>query len=346
MATDVPRLALLILPLLSLLCSGLVVRGAIGYAHRRGMLDQPGQRRSHIAPTPRGGGIGIILAALVFLPVCLRLLPAPLPSAETLALCIGLALVAGTGWWDDHRPLPVLPRLAIQSLAVLILGMAMVADGLPILWLPLLLAAGVGSTNLHNFMDGIDGLLAQQALFVFAGAALLAMGVQAWALAGASLVMLAACLGFWLFNRPPARIFMGDVGSGALGFFVFALAALLWRERTALAWPLATLSASFITDAGLTLAVRIWRGRRWYSAHREHLYQWLVRKGATHRQVGIGYAMWNLAVCAPLAALAWCESGKGWWPCIAAYALTAAAWARLKRRCLRRVPTGDRHVNA
>lgn len=345
MGMNVPGLALLI-PLLSFLLSMLIVWSAIGYAHRRGMLDQPGQRRSHTTPTPRGGGIGIVVAALALLPACLILPPAQLPLAEAAALWFGLAMVAATGWWDDHRPLPVLPRLAVQSLAVLGMGAATVGSGMPLLWLPLLLLAGVGSINLHNFMDGIDGLLAQQALFVFAGTAALAADQSAWTLADTSLVLMLACLGFWLFNRPPARIFMGDVGSGAVGFMVFALAALLWRDRAALIWPLATLSASFITDAGLTLSVRIWRGRRWYSAHREHLYQWLVRKGATHRQVGIGYAAWNLAVCAPLAALAWRESGNGWWPCLAAYGLTAAAWTRLKRRCLRHGPVGDRYVNA
>lgn len=345
MRMDVPGLALLI-PLLSFLLSMLIVWAAIGYAHRRGMLDQPGQRRSHTTPTPRGGGIGIVVAALVLLPACLTLPPAQLPLAEVAALWLGLATVAATGWWDDHRPLPVVPRLAVQSLAVLGMGAAMEGSGMPVLWIPLLLLAGVGSINLHNFMDGIDGLLAQQALFVFAGTAALATGVAAWSLAGVSLVLMTACLGFWVFNRPPARIFMGDVGSGAVGFMVFALAALLWRDRAALIWPLATLSASFITDAGLTLAVRIWRGRRWYSAHREHLYQWLVRKGATHRQVGIGYAMWNVVVCAPLAVLAWHASGKGWLMCVLAYAFTATVWTKLKRRCLRRRPAGDRHVNA
>jgi UDP-N-acetylmuramyl pentapeptide phosphotransferase/UDP-N-acetylglucosamine-1-phosphate transferase len=345
MVLNMPGLAMLI-PLLSFLFSALVVRAAIGYAQRRGMLDHPGQRRSHTTPTPRGGGIGIVVAALALLPACLRLLPPPLPLVEGAALWIGLAMVAATGWWDDHRPLPVIPRLAVQSLAVLAMGAAMVDSGTPAFWLPLLLFAGVGSINLHNFMDGIDGLLAQQAMFVFAGMALLAADQAAWALADASLVLMLACLGFWIFNRPPARIFMGDVGSGALGFAIFALGALLWRERTTLIWPLATLSATFITDAGLTLSVRVWRGRRWYSAHREHLYQWLVRKGATHRQVGTGYVLWNLVVCTPLAVLAWHEAGNGWWSCIAAYALTATLWTRLKRRCLRRRPARDSHVSA
>jgi len=345
MVSNLPGLALLI-PLLSFVLSALLVRAAIGYARRRGMLDQPGQRRSHSTPTPRGGGIGIVVAALALLPVCLSALPASQLITETVALWIGLAMVAATGLWDDHRPLPVVPRLAVQSLAVLALGAALVAAGTPAWWLPLLLVAGVGSINVHNFMDGIDGLLAQQAMFVFAGVAVLAAEQAAWSLAVAALVVAFACLGFWIFNRPPARIFMGDVGSGSIGFLVFALGALLWSQHAALIWPLAVLCAAFLTDAGLTLSVRIWRGRRWYSAHREHLYQWLVRKGATHRQVGTGYLVWNLVVCAPLAVLSWHEGDKGWWPCIAAYALAAMVWTRLKRRCLRQKPAGERYVNA
>ncbi|HEX5304798.1 MAG TPA: glycosyltransferase family 4 protein [Dyella sp.] len=343
MVLNVPGLALLI-PLLSLVLSLLVVQAAIGYAHRQGMLDQPGQRRSHSVPTPRGGGIGIVVAALVLLPA--SLLPSSLPFAETATIWLGLAMVAATGWWDDHRPLPVIPRLAVQSVAVLAVCASLVAAGMPVLWVPLLLVAGVGSINLHNFMDGIDGLLAQQVLFVVAGMAVLAATQRDWALASAAMVLAMASLGFWIFNRSPARIFMGDVGSGALGFMVFVLTVLLWRNRPVLLWPAATLSASFVVDAGLTLLIRICRGRRWYSAHREHLYQWLVRRGATHRQVGIGYAAWNLGVCAPLAALAWYESPTGWWPCLGAFALTAVTWTRLKRYCVQRRPAGERHVNA
>jgi UDP-N-acetylmuramyl pentapeptide phosphotransferase/UDP-N-acetylglucosamine-1-phosphate transferase len=230
MVSNLPGLALLI-PLLSFLLSALLVRAAIGYAHRRGMLDQPGQRRSHSTPTPRGGGIGIVVAALALLPVCLSALPASQSITETVALWTGLGLVAATGWWDDHRPLPVVPRLAVQSLAVLALGAALVAAGTPAWWLPLLLVAGVCSINVHNFMDGIDGLLAQQAMFVFAGVAVLAAEQAAWSLAVAALVVTFACLGFWIFNRPPARIFMGDVGSGSIGFLVFALGALLWSQH-------------------------------------------------------------------------------------------------------------------
>lgn len=313
-----------------------VVRLAIAYAYRRGMLDQPGQRRSHERPTPRGGGIGVVLAVLATMPWALRLGASPTGWLLVAAIMAGWVLVAAVGWWDDHAALPVWPRLTVQALGCLLLAGALIATGAPSGWLPLLLIAGVGSINLHNFMDGIDGLLAQQAIFVFA--AMTGLGLADGDLAGAAAgaVAAAACAGFWVFNRPPARVFMGDVGSGALGFLVFALAARAWQREPASLAPLAVLSSTFVVDAGLTLAVRIWRGRRWYSAHREHLYQWLVRRGATHRQAAGAYLGWNLLVCAPLAWFAHGGVWQGWMGCIAAYGLGAATWMGLKRRCLRR----------
>ncbi|HET6433169.1 glycosyl transferase family 4 [Dyella sp.] len=302
------------------------------------MLDQPGQRRSHSAPTPRGGGIGVVVAVLACLPGSLLWLPPSLPSATVAAASIGLVLVAAIGWWDDHHALPVLPRLAVQLAAIGLVAFAFIATGMAWAWLPLLLLAGVGSINLHNFMDGIDGLLAQQAMFVMLAMAWLAWREEQAALAAAAGVVALACVGFWVFNRAPARIFMGDVGSGAMGYLIFVIGAMLWRTDSALIWPVAILCGAFVTDAGWTLAGRMWRGRRWYSAHREHLYQWLVRKGAGHGRVGLAYAAWNVLVLAPLAWLAWHLKEQGWWVCAVSYLLTSGMWMMLKRRCLRREP--------
>ena len=336
-----PGLAVVFMVLAFAVSAGLV-RAAIGYAHRRGMLDQPGQRRSHAVPTPRGGGIGIVVAMLLALPPCLRLV-APLPWPVVAMAWTGLLLVAAIGWWDDHHSLPVWPRILVQAVAAAAFATAMATQGVGWAWLPVLLVAGVGSINLHNFMDGIDGLLAQQGIFVFLGTAAVA-AERAPAVALAALAAAAASAGFWLFNRSPARIFMGDVGSGSLGFLVFVLDGLIWSADRHAIWSLAVLNAAFVVDAALTLAVRVWRGRRWYSAHREHLYQWLVRKGATHRQVGRAYMAWNVAVCAPMAWLALRPGSIGWAGCIAAYGLCIAVWIALKRRCLRRGLYGKSHV--
>jgi UDP-N-acetylmuramyl pentapeptide phosphotransferase/UDP-N-acetylglucosamine-1-phosphate transferase len=322
-----------------------VVRAAIAYAHRRGMFDQPGQRRSHKIPTPRGGGIGIIVAVVLTTPVCLLYAPATRPLHIVVTLLVAFVLVAWIGWWDDHRSLPALPRFGVQILAAALFSVSLLLHGPSWFWLPLLVLAGAWSINLHNFMDGIDGLLAQQGIFVACGLAVVAWLAGQVALAGASACLAAACLGFWCYNRAPARIFMGDVGSGSIGLLVFALTIMLWRVNRSLLWPGLILSSAFVTDATLTLLTRIVGGRRWYTAHREHLYQWIVRRGHTHAVAAAWYAGWNLLVAVPLAALAWEIPGMGLVACIVTYAIAAVVWWVAKRRMIQRDRYKVRHVH-
>lgn len=321
----------------------LLVRGAIAYAHRRGMLDQPGQRRSHTLPTPRGGGIGIVLACLVAVSGVLWSFPGAWPQRVILGIAGALLLVAAIGWWDDHRPLRQWPRLAVQLLATGWFSCALLM-GEGMAWVPLLVLAGGWSINLHNFMDGIDALLAQQAMFVAVGLACLAASIDQPALAGAGFAVAAACLGFWCFNRPPARIFMGDVGSGSVGLLLFVLSAMLWRTGPWLLWPALILSSSFISDASLTLLNRFLRGRRWYAPHREHLYQWLVRSGRTHARSAAFYLGWNLLVAAPAAAAARFDPTMAVPVCVAVYTAAGATWMVTKRHCLRRPQKKAGHV--
>lgn len=330
--------------LASLLIAIAVVRGAIAYAHRRGMMDLPGQRRSHVIPTPRGGGIGIVVAAVLTMPISLCRLPAAWPALVVGALVTATVLVAAVGWWDDHRSLPVLPRLGTQLLSAALLALALTVGGMSWWWVPVLVLAGTWSINLHNFMDGIDGLLAQQVMFVGLGLALLAHAAGQPALAGAAACLAAAALGFWYYNRPRARIFMGDVGSGTMGLLLFALIAMLWQVDWHLLWPALILGSSFVADASLTLWGRMVNGRRWYTAHREHLYQWLVRSGFTHATGGACYLAWNLLVAAPLAALAWFQPAWSVPICIGTYLIATAVWILMKRQCLRRVLHKGPHV--
>ncbi len=278
------------------------------YALRKGMLDVPGRRRSHTAPTPRGGGIGLLMAALPGLGwAWLTFGGGRLAGVALLAAMAGLAV---TGWLDDHRSLPSLPRLVLHLAAGVVLALVVLA-GMPQWPLAWRVLAGIGlalaatwSINLHNFMDGIDALLGMQMLFCLATLAgfAFALGVP---LVGACCLMLsAATLGFLCFNRPPARIFMGDAGSTTLGWLLACLAALLWREAPVGLWLALILMSGFIVDATTTLLRRMWRGRRWYTAHREHAYQWLVRSGWSHGQVVALYLAWNLLVCLPAALLA------------------------------------------
>lgn len=271
------------------------------YARRRALIDLPGPRRSHAAATPRGGGFGPVLAVTVAL-------AGPL-AGEPAAAAIAAAwlLVAGVGAWDDHRPLPAWPRLLAHALAGLILAAVLLGGwpGMPsaLVWLGLALAL-TAAVNVCNFMDGSDALAASQAALILLALALwpgLAIADPFWR--GLCLLAGAAVLGFLPFNLPPARVFLGDVGSGALGLLAgAALAAAVLVDD--LPWPLALLPPSaFVVDAGLTLAGRIGRGESWWQPHRQHLYQWAIRAGHGHGTVALAYAFWTLAMLALAAAL-------------------------------------------
>ena len=329
--------------LASFLITIFVVRLSIGYAHRRGMLDRPGHRRSHMMVTPRGGGIGIVLGMLVCLP---GILWRTWPASFIICLLVSLSLVAGAGWWDDHRSLPVLPRLGAQVFGVILLSVGLLGGSLSWWWLPIMLLAGVWSINLHNFMDGIDGLLAVQTIFVAAGLGVLSAFGQQPILGIAAASLSAAALAFWCYNRSPARIFMGDVGSGSVGLLLFALTAMLWRTDRALLWPALLLSSSFIVDASLTLLARLWHGRRWYTAHREHLYQWLVRRGLSHSRVVAGYFSWNMLVALPLAWFAYSHLRWALAITMVAYIVAAVLWLLLKRHCLENPLRKARHASS
>jgi UDP-N-acetylmuramyl pentapeptide phosphotransferase/UDP-N-acetylglucosamine-1-phosphate transferase len=331
--------------LIALVVSAACVRAAIGYAHRKGMLDAPGQRRSHTVATPRGGGIGIVLGVLASMPAALLLMPRSVGVLVVASFTVGVIAVAAIGWLDDHGSLPIRPRLLIQVVATLVFCLAVASQTASLWWALPLLLAGVWCINLHNFMDGIDGIAAQQAIFFGLGTSAIAGGVlgDADGIAVAASALALAALGFWWFNRSPARIFMGDVGSGTLGFIVFALTAMLWAWRTELLWPELILSSAFVIDATLTLVVRILRGARWYTPHREHLYQWLVRRGSSHARVAGGYLAWNLAICVPGAWIALRHPAVAPACCGVAYLLGAAVWRTGKRSCLRR---RERHVSA
>ncbi len=324
----------------------LLTRGALAYARRRGMLDQPGQRRSHQQATPRGGGIGVVVSMLVCLPAAFWSFAPTWPPGILVGLEFALFLVALAGWMDDHRSLPIWPRLGAQLLAVGGFSASLLGLGMSWWWLPLLLGAGIWSVNLHNFMDGIDGILAQQAVFVAAGLACLAWHSAQPMLALFAAILAATTLGFWCYNRPPAQIFMGDVGSGSLGLLIFAFSAMLWQRHASALWPAMILSSAFVTDASMTLLTRMLGRRRWYAAHREHLYQWLVRAGMSHGAVDRTYLAWNLLIAAPFAWLAWSHLRLGLPVTIIVYLTAAATWLALKRRCLRRQSPEGRHVAA
>jgi UDP-N-acetylmuramyl pentapeptide phosphotransferase/UDP-N-acetylglucosamine-1-phosphate transferase len=329
--------------------SAALCAAASAYARRRGLLDLPGRRRSHAVPTPRGGGIGIVGAVLA-----IALGPRAI-AGDALAATLGAALlaVAAIGWWDDHRPLSARLRLVVHLGAALAvaLGVLGAPHDLPAAAALVLVALAIAwSVNLHNFIDGINGLLGLQALAIAsvlgASAALAGEDVLArWCV-----VVAAACAGFLPFNLPRARIFLGDVGSGALGLLLGALALLAWRRGVLDGGALLMLLSACAVDATATLVSRMARGRRWWRPHREHLYQWLVRSGASHDRVALLYLAWTAAVVPLLLAARAALARTEWalthasaaeslyftgWPAATLLSALGLWWAG-KRACLRR----------
>lgn len=258
------------------------------YALRRNLLDQPGERRSHGVATPRGGGIAIVLTLL--LAELAAAIAWPTARMPLLVSALGLVLVAGIGWWDDHRPLPAVRRLLVHLLAAaLIAGLVWHATGNA--WqAALALLFTTSLINIWNFMDGINGIATSQAILAGAAFALVLPGP----LALAGVVLALACLGFLPFNFPRARIFMGDVGSGALGYAVAALVCLA-SVATAVSWLLLLVPlTAFLVDAGFTLLSRMLSGQRWMEPHTQHLYQRAIKGGATHTSVTGSYFVFGL----------------------------------------------------
>ncbi len=274
--------------LAAIFLSALVTAGARRYALRRNLLDHPGGRRSHVVATPRGGGIAIVTVLLLACAVAVFIWPDLALYPAVFAL--GLLMVAGIGWWDDHRPRPALARLAVHAVASLLLAWIAWRAGAGLVHVVLVALFAVSLVNIWNFMDGINGLAVTQAILVAVGLALLLPAALAWA----GWVLAAACLGFLPFNFPKARIFLGDVGSGALGYALAALVALS-SMVTSVSWILLVVPmTAFLVDAGFTLLSRILAGERWMEAHRQHLYQRLVQAGASHGAVTLWYSVFTV----------------------------------------------------
>lgn len=252
--------------LASAVCIGLIILFMRGGAHKQLALDIPNERSMHNRPMPRYGGIGIVAGILTTALVLWQ-----------WQLALVIVLLAAVSWIDDlgHVPIPV--RLGIQF----VVAIAWVAFLMPSDWVLRTVAIFtlVWMTNLYNFMDGADGLAGGMALIGFT-----AYGVSAWLAGNSILAMLALSVaasagGFLLFNFPPAKIFMGDVGSVPLGFIAGAIGLWGWQEGMwSPVFPLVVF-LPFILDATVTLLTRVWRRKKFWQAHHDHYYQRLVRLG-------------------------------------------------------------------
>ncbi|MDQ6672308.1 MAG: glycosyltransferase family 4 protein [Chloroflexota bacterium] len=274
--------------------TGVYVRWATGR-----VLDVPNDRSSHTRPTPTGGGVVIVGGFLLGLGVWLTSSPSLL-SPRALGWITGALLVAGVSFVDDLHPLPAVPRLLTHGLGAVLLTVVGVQDReLPLLVaLPLAFVWIALLTNVYNFMDGIDGLASCQAIIAGAAMALAGIAVRNPLVATGAGLLAAASAGFVFFNLPPARVFMGDVGSTFLGFSFAGLSLLgnlgVGGGRLPVEFGVVVL-APFLFDSLVTLARRIARRERWFAAHRSHYYQRLVQVGLSHGQVTGLYACLGVA---------------------------------------------------
>ncbi len=278
------------------------------YALHRSIIDIPNSRSSHSVPTPRGGGVAIVLSFLL----CLAFIASTdlQPAAQIVGMIGSGALIAVIGFMDDHGHIAARWRLLGHFAASVWVLFWM--GGLPAItlfgftldlgWFGAALAAVylVWMLNLYNFMDGIDGLASLEAI-----CACLALSVSYYltgqeSMIWAPLMLTMTVAGFLYWNFPPARIFMGDAGSGFLGIIVGALSiqAAWVGSEFFFAWLI--MLGVFVVDATFTLIRRLVRGDKVYEAHRSHGYQYASRHFGKHLPVTIGVTLINLFWLLPI----------------------------------------------
>lgn len=317
------------------------------YALAHSVLDRPNSRSSHDRPVPRGGGLAIVgtfiggSVALVVLGLA--------ATNHAIALIGGAVMVSFIGWLDDRRGgVSAGLRIAVHTTAAVwalawIGGLDRISLGPATLGFGVLgsVLATVGVVwwiNLYNFMDGIDGLAAGQAVTVAGFGALLILMNGPSSIAGFAILLAGASLGFLFWNWAPARIFMGDAGSGFLGF-VFAVLAIAAEHAGALplvAWLM--LSGVFLFDSTVTLVRRVLRGERWYTAHRSHAYQKLVAFGYSHWRVTT-YVLFLNAILAGITYIATVR--PSWLPAAAGVTIVLLGFLYLLVEILCVVPAKD-----
>ena len=301
----------IILSLALLLVSAFITRQLVVNSHRFSKMDIPNERSSHLTPTPRGGGTAFVATSLVgFL---LLLLNSELDRADLLALCCAGAIVAIAGHFDDRQKISgATIRLGFHTLGAIILivgigfpsqislfdrtvNTGVIGSILGVLYLVWLL-------NLFNFMDGTDGIAASEAIFVCVAGAILNFHVLSDNNFSAAAIVLASCtFGFLLYNWSPAKIFMGDVGSGYLGIAIGGLSLMAAKQQHELLWVWIILLTVFVSDATITLIRRLLRKQKPHVAHRSHAYQHLAIRFNSHAKVSLLVLTVNIMWLLPIA---------------------------------------------
>lgn len=279
------------------------------YALHKSLLDIPNGRSSHTIPTPRGGGVAIVISYLFAL---VWMLFAGLIERDPFLAMFGAgALIAALGFLDDHGHIAARWRLlghffaAAWALfwlgglpAISVFGMTL-APGLIVNVLAAFYL--VWLLNLYNFMDGIDGIASVEAICVCVGAAIIYTLSGFATLVWLPVLLACAVAGFLFWNFPPAKIFMGDAGSGFLGIMLGCLSLQGAWISSQFLWVWLILLGVFIVDATVTLIRRLVRGDKVYEAHRSHAYQFASRRFGKHLPVTSAVGVINLCWLLPVA---------------------------------------------
>jgi len=298
------------------------------YALAKSLIDIPNERSSHSVPTPRGGGVAIVVSFLAIIPV-LNWFDL-ISSHVLLALWGAGCTVAITGFLDDHGHIAARWRLLVHFSAAA-WGLYWLCGFPPVTVFGYLIDLGwvgyvcasfyiVWLLNLYNFMDGIDGLASIEAITACCGGALMvwlvASDLTAWMLPA---LLAIAVSGFLLWNFPPACIFMGDAGSGFLGLMLALLSVQAAWIAPQLIWVWLILLGVFIVDATITLCRRVLRGEKFYEAHCSHAYQYAARALGAHRPVTLAVSAINVFWLTPVAGLVALKQLDGIFGIVVAY---------------------------
>jgi Fuc2NAc and GlcNAc transferase len=304
-------LVLSALALCGVVTSWLLTHWMRRYALSVQLIDHPNARGSHSMPTPRGGGVAIVVSFTALLGVSGAF--GFMPPRMLAALLVSSLLVALVGFLDDRAAMPARWRFLVHAVAAswslwllkVIPPVPLFGFAVDLAWFGPVLAAFylVWMTNLYNFMDGIDGIAGIEAICVSLGGAMcwwLATGTPLWFVP----VLFAACVaGFLIWNYPPAKIFMGDVGSGFIGMMLGLFSLWTAQQATQVFWCWFILIGCFMVDATTTLVRRVRRGEKFHEAHRSHAYQYAARRHGSHKAVSLSVGAINLVWLLPIALL-------------------------------------------
>ena len=314
--------------------SFLLTKAILHFSLNKNILAIPNERSLHTVETPHSGGLAIVVIFLVAIG-----LKETLPDNIVYAIIGSGILVSMVGLWDDLKCIPAKWRFLIHLLAVLWL-LYCLNDGsrefrfvgfnfhASLFGLAIIAFLLVWMINLFNFMDGIDGIAASETIFVSCAIAYFSWIQDLNYLTFISLVLASSTLGFLILNWPPAKIFMGDVSSGFLGL-TLGIIAYDYILEGGTAWTWVILMGVFITDATLTLFIRIFNKDKLSEAHSNHAYQHAAKKWG-HKPVTLTVIVINVLWLFPIAAISVMKPNIAIWMALIALMPLIIAAIKLK----------------